>query len=545
MDSSIDDECFWVYDDPKVSAVQGFLLAEVSSGGDAPDITIRVEDELYNAYKVLMVSVSGYFQKELFSDNLKEITIHQVKNAIFSEIFKFMHTGKITVSYETLQPIFEACIFLRLPESFKMFLEDIYLGNLNEYNCTEMMEFAGAYGCSRLLENAKNLLEHTEPRIHSNAVISLYHKNPIYKSNCNKISTAADRVWINYSPRTQQSIPRYVESLICNIKDVVDLDKFCDNINVSAFNYKSTNCMLTTEIPTLPNIISLGFDVAGEHPYGITHRQELCYQNNTICYQRLRNIPNVGKRFACTVSGGKVLISGGELRPFNVYKWNIEKRRWSSLVPLCCGRCGHAMAEVNGKLYVFGGYLCEKILTSIEVFDKEVHRWKFVAHLKKPTHSSAIVVQGGRAYIFGGKCSSRTDYMIIQCFDPITKRVVDWDSIPCSISQVRVVLSRNDVYLMSEHGEFLRYTIAAKQCIRLAYLRNPRRYFGMAADAHHVFVFGGKSKQGSFCSDIHVYDIDKNSWSTGERFPSQMSVFGYCPLSTRNVKRSALKYYSS
>lgn len=61
------------------------------------------------------------------------------------------------------------------------------------------------------------------------------------------------------------------------------------------------------------------------------------------------------------------------------------------------GRVNHAMAAVDGKLYLLGGRTCQgpekqKVLSEIHVYDTKVRSWDEVGRLAVPVESAPVVV---------------------------------------------------------------------------------------------------------------------------------------------------------
>ena len=77
---------------------------------------------------------------------------------------------------------------------------------------------------------------------------------------------------------------------------------------------------------------------------------------------------------------------GGALSSVEVF--DPQTNAWTALAPMSTGRASFAMAAVQGKLYVAGGYNGSTLATA-EAFDPQQNRWEAVAPMAQGRHSFA------------------------------------------------------------------------------------------------------------------------------------------------------------
>lgn len=76
---------------------------------------------------------------------------------------------------------------------------------------------------------------------------------------------------------------------------------------------------------------------------------------------------------------------------------------WITLAPVLTPRQEVAVATVNGKLYLIGGFgEGGSILASVEEYDPATNTWRFVAPLPRGLHHTAAAVVGSSIYVVGG-----------------------------------------------------------------------------------------------------------------------------------------------
>ncbi len=65
-----------------------------------------------------------------------------------------------------------------------------------------------------------------------------------------------------------------------------------------------------------------------------------------------------------------------------------------------------AFAELNGKIYLLGGYPANRQTTrSVQVYDIASNRWEFGPPLPQPNNHGMAAGVNGRVYLIGGQTS--------------------------------------------------------------------------------------------------------------------------------------------
>jgi len=180
-----------------------------------------------------------------------------------------------------------------------------------------------------------------------------------------------------------------------------------------------------------------------------------------------------------------------------LYMLNLITSEWTRIIihgssPI--GRCGHTMAHVKSKLYVFGGRAENKLLNDLWVFDlrslRSKARWELlksdsdlVGPPRRTGHSS--ITLGDRIYIFGGR-ESQFCYNDTWCFDT-TKR--QWAKLKCVGS-----------------------------------IPSPREGHAATLVDGIMYVFGGKGIDGCCLGDLVALNITQQRWYTFEKMGAAPST---------------------
>jgi N-acetylneuraminic acid mutarotase len=89
--------------------------------------------------------------------------------------------------------------------------------------------------------------------------------------------------------------------------------------------------------------------------------------------------------------------------------------RWISGASMPSSRTEVAVAEVNGKIYVVGGFGEER---ELEIYDPSADRWSRGAAIPRALHHAGAVGLGGKLYIVGGFVDGWTPTDEVHEYDP-------------------------------------------------------------------------------------------------------------------------------
>ena len=88
----------------------------------------------------------------------------------------------------------------------------------------------------------------------------------------------------------------------------------------------------------------------------------------------------------------------------------LSPGKWVPLASMPTARQEVAVAELNGRVFVVGGFgLDNDPVATVEVYDPAVDRWETRGALPAPTHHAAAAVVAGRLFVVGEAPGSKAD----------------------------------------------------------------------------------------------------------------------------------------
>ncbi len=201
---------------------------------------------------------------------------------------------------------------------------------------------------------------------------------------------------------------------------------------------------------------------------------------------------------------------------------------WSTAAPSPINRSEANNAVVNGKLYVFGGYVNSSFqaTTRSDVYDPATDTWMQIADLPLPITHAGVAVDGDTIYLAGGYIGDPPAVSTAKVFkySVTTNTWSEGRSLPEVRGAGGLVILGRDLHFFSGHNFNRTQDKGSHWVINLdsgagwtskAPLPNPRNHFGYIANNGQIYVIGGQHlKDDTFAnqSDVHVYNKSTNTW---------------------------------
>lgn len=184
---------------------------------------------------------------------------------------------------------------------------------------------------------------------------------------------------------------------------------------------------------------------------------------------------------------GKIYVIGGFLEdkvPTNkLWIYDSTSDTWTEGAPLSASRAALVAEIINGTIYAIGGVnATHHPVTTNEAYNIENNSWSFREPLSKPKHHAASAVIGDSMYVLGGRLLGNGE--------------------PSEINESLTNMDDNS-----------RYDPQSDTWVELEPM--PIRRSGFAAESFDgkIYVFGGQMADGAN-KNIEKYDPGTNQWTT-------------------------------
>jgi N-acetylneuraminic acid mutarotase len=214
--------------------------------------------------------------------------------------------------------------------------------------------------------------------------------------------------------------------------------------------------------------------------------------------------------------------------------------RWQTRAPLPEANSEIAVAELNGKIYVIGGYPSSRVVAAtVQVYDSATDSWSLTAPLPLPLHHTMAASANGKLYVVGGEAAGSgatlgnapaggagfVDFVFE--YDPAVATWTRKASMPTARSGGAAAVIDGKIYVAGGRpprgSDFAVYDPAADRWTVLPPLPTQRNHLAAAAIGGKVYVAGGRFGGGvgsEMTGALEVYDPATNRWERKASLPS-------------------------
>jgi N-acetylneuraminic acid mutarotase len=216
---------------------------------------------------------------------------------------------------------------------------------------------------------------------------------------------------------------------------------------------------------------------------------------------------------------------------------------WTVGAPAPSKRTEVAVAELNGKIYVVGGFaepdmsnaLDYGITKAVEVYDPMTDSWTTATPLPEGRHHVGIASLGGFLYVVGGYSQSLFSVwepvVTVYRYNPSTGRWEELTPMPTARGGLGVAVFNGHLYAIGgyngkENPSAVEvFDPATNSWTTRAPLPTPRDHLAVATAESRIYVIGGREK-GNFHKNLAVveeYDPATNQWHSRADLPTARS----------------------
>ncbi|HEY3496839.1 MAG TPA: kelch repeat-containing protein [Polyangiaceae bacterium] len=192
-----------------------------------------------------------------------------------------------------------------------------------------------------------------------------------------------------------------------------------------------------------------------------------------------------------------------------------------------------AVAELDGKIYVLGGYPASRVIQdAVQIYDIASEEWSLGTPLPVPIHHPVAVGLAGKIYSLGGQLTmgSGADTDRTLEYDPSTELWSDLAPMPTPRGAGAAAVIGDRIYVVGGRppagNAFEVYDVSEDEWTELPPLPtaiNERNHLAAAAIGGKIYVAGGRYDGGSFSDPmtdaVDVFDPAENAWSSASPLP--------------------------
>ncbi|MCH8267369.1 MAG: kelch-like protein [Acidobacteria bacterium] len=226
-----------------------------------------------------------------------------------------------------------------------------------------------------------------------------------------------------------------------------------------------------------------------------------------------------------------LLLSAAIIATLPVYSQpQAQLGRWGMRTPLLEPFSEHAVAELDGKIYVIAGNTNDRgTVATILVYDSANDSWTHTTPLPVAVNHNMAATMNGKLYVFGGQTATQGDSPFVDTvyeFNPATEQLTERAPMSLARSAGATAVVNGKIYVAGGRPprghDFAVYDPVANTWGRLPDLPTQRNHLAVAAINGKVYVAGGRFGPGS-TSDVtdilEIFDPETNQWSEGARMP--------------------------
>lgn len=202
---------------------------------------------------------------------------------------------------------------------------------------------------------------------------------------------------------------------------------------------------------------------------------------------------------------------------------------WSKRANLLEANSEMGVTELNGKIYVIGGYPASRVtVNTVQVYDTASNTWQLTAPLLLGVNHPMPAVANGKVYVIGGQTDTGSAYVnTVQEFDPATTNWTYRATMPTARSAGAAAVIGDLIYVAGGRpprgNDFAVYNATSNIWQTLPNLPTQRNHLAACAIGGKVYVVGGRLQAGftsAMTNLLEIFDPVSNQWSTGAPMPT-------------------------
>ena len=203
--------------------------------------------------------------------------------------------------------------------------------------------------------------------------------------------------------------------------------------------------------------------------------------------------------------------------------------RWESRKTMTWGRQEVAVAALDGKVYVIGGFgSTAEPVDIVEVYDPALDEWRTAAPLPIAVHHAVAAVVEGRLFVIGGFTGGRVRWSALGTvfeYEPARNAWRGRAQMPTPRGALAVAAVGGRLYALGGSADRVTnahevYEVASDRWTPANSMPTARDHLAAVGFEGRVWALGGReSFLGTQYANVEIYDPTTDSWRTGAPLP--------------------------
>jgi N-acetylneuraminic acid mutarotase len=204
--------------------------------------------------------------------------------------------------------------------------------------------------------------------------------------------------------------------------------------------------------------------------------------------------------------------------------------RWSTRSNLLEANSEMAVAELDGRIYVMGGYPASRVTQrTVQVYDVAQNRWSLTTPLPLGLNHQMAAAVNGRLYVIGGQTDSGNTSFTNTVFEyhPATSNWTAKAPMPTARAAGGAAVVGSRIYVAGGRpprgADFAVYDTATDQWTTLPNLPTARNHLAACAIAGRIYVAGGRIEAGFssvMTNVLEMYEPSASQWTRRAPMPT-------------------------
>ncbi|HEU0010873.1 MAG TPA: kelch repeat-containing protein [Verrucomicrobiae bacterium] len=205
--------------------------------------------------------------------------------------------------------------------------------------------------------------------------------------------------------------------------------------------------------------------------------------------------------------------------------------RWGTRASLIESNSEMAVAELDGRIYVLGGYPASRTtVRTVQVYDTATDRWSLTTPMPLPLNHEMAAAVNGRIYVIGGQTTDSGTGSFTNTVFELNPATSNWTSrapMPTARSAGASAVIGNLIYVAGGRpprgADFAVYDTSSNLWTTLPDMPTARNHLAAAAIGGMVYVAGGRLGAGftsAMTNVLEVFDPATAMWSTRAPMPT-------------------------